>query len=314
MTYKNENRRLLAASDRCGINMDAVIRSPMVQVVYYKQRARGGFLICLEESELQRIISHPASRERLRNGSNGFDRVVLAEFSPDVNDRGDYSLLLALGGDRELEVFCHKAVNRFIGLVDVYGSWPSFGQFLAVEGHYDVDAYLPTRQIPLDYWCLVGDLTEGNEVHSVRCFGHDTGLYIDPETAEVPVFTSAIFADLAAQAILERRGLSLEPRHLPCLPCYLTGMHNDLPKGLTEGARLNGQWAIDCYSCAQSLTPGHGWVGHFYIQDDGRSFALCGCSDKKVPPVGWERRWDASGTLFSPPCGKTSWAVEGGYE
>ena len=299
---RRTTHELLAASTTSGINMDTVI-DPGMQVIFYKPTDESYFWIAMEEVSVTKAIKNPATVKALRDASAEMDSIVIGVISQDGGDPEQYTAEPAVSGDTELMDLVDRTSSRFWQLIDSYRAWDSLAAYLLVDDRYDVASTEPLRQVPLDYWCLVGPTTARTN-WAVEFLPDWYGVFVYPEDHLIPVFTSAIFADIVAQEILSTYRVRLHPRHLPCAGCHLSGIRRNLRGGVLRGAVVNGQWRLDCYTCGEHPES----VGHFFLHDvDGSSYRLYGCKDMGIGPIWWEKRWDTDGEVFSTKCKPFRW-------
>lgn len=302
-TYRRRTtHELLAASTTSGINMDTVI-DPGYQVIFFKPTEETYFWVAMEDESVIEAIGNPDTVKALRDASAETDGIVVGVIRQNSDDPVDYRIEPTVGGDPDLMDLVIRIGERFWQLTDNYRAWDSFADYLLVDDGYDVNSTEPLRQVPLDYWCLVGSgADEGNWYATFLPM--DKGVFIYPDSHLIPVFTSAIFADIQAQEIFSAYGVRLSPQHLPCVGCYLCGIRGGLSAGILRGALVNGQWKMECYACGKHLRKG----GHLFLHDiDGNSYRLYGCKDMGTGPVWWEKRWDTTGAVFTPDCRPIRW-------
>lgn len=302
-TYRRRTtHELIAASRDRYVGMDSLLDSG-VRVIYYRSAPDWPMLIAVEEDDLRRIVHNEAVVRFLAEESQAFDRCIVGRLSQDADNVESYTSWPIIGGDADLDALVEMAVERFLQLTNNFRAWDSFRAYLRFDDRYDVEAEPPLRQVPLEYFCLVGSPSDSSAVHAVGSFPPEAGVFSDPDSGLLPVCTSAFFADIVATEVFQQYGIELTPMYLPCLWCYLTGIHSELAEGAISGVLLNGQWVLDCYECGKFPNG-----GHYYLHDiDGNSYALHGCKGRGMGPVWWERRWDTVGDIFAPACTLKAW-------
>lgn len=292
---------LISKSQSVGINMDTAME-PGVQVFYYKHEPGANFLIAIEESTIDFIIESATEKALLKKKSDGSDRIVVAIIKQSADNQEDYDIYPIIESSDELFLsWLGKFGDRFFRLIDNYGRWPSFTKFLKEDNMYDVNNTEPLKQAPLGYHFLVGSLSDSAAVHQVGHLPPNKGVYVasDSDQELIPVFTSAIYADIYAQQVKEKFGSELQADLLPCVKCYISGSYRSFETTLPNGIILNSQWIVDCYDCNICDNSS----GHFFLNDGDNVYALCGCSELGVKPIWIEKRWDENMKYFNPICG-----------
>lgn len=295
--------KLIGQSQNVDINMDTLM-APGFQVIYYKHKPGGNFLIAIEDSTLNIICSSNNEKALLKEKSEGSDRIIIATIEQSNENQEDYDVFpVVASSDEHFVSWLEKLGDRFFRLVDNYSRWSSFTKFLEEDNIYKVNSMKPLQQVPLDYYFLIGRLNDSEDVHHSGHLPPDKGVYVIPDHDLIPVFTSSIYADLYAQEVKNKYGIELQADVLPCVKCYITGSYKSIDSADVSGVILNNQWLLDCYDCNLC----DNYSGHFFLNDGDKAYALCGCSELGVKPIWIEKRWDKNEKYFNPKCGMIGW-------
>jgi len=294
---------LLSRSQSIGINMDTVMQ-PGVQVIFYKHETGANFYVAVEESSLEIIVRSKTDKTLLKKKSEGSDRVIIARIEQSTDNLEDYFIIPFIeSNDEQYSAWLERIGDRFFVLINSYSRWTSFTAFLDEDNLYDVKEMDPKQQIPLDYFLLIGNLKDSDDLFHCGHLPPKKGIYILPDNNLIPVFTSALYADLFAQELYLKAGIKVQSDLLPCVKCYLSGSYKSIGLDNLKGAILNNQWLIDCYNCSICDNSS----GHFYLNDGQYTYALCGCPELGAKPIWIEKRWDNNKKSFNPICGMVPW-------
>ena len=300
------NRKLLSESSTRYLSLVTLVDD--IPIKFVKTGPGIFFCITVSEDGLRRIASAPiaeflssdmASSERLPGGGIVIGRIV--EGAKDGTPNGAWPTV----EDKPLEDHVNKAVSHFWHMIDHFGCWSSFNNFLATDIDYKLDAPDQLEQLRLEYWWLTGPLGKSYPTH--KCSGYpNKGVFVRPSDGAIPIFSSDLYADMASQRYSREFQTRLVPEHIGCLGCFLQGLSGELGRQVISCGELNGQWRIKFYTCEKSQE--HSDARHFWIRDDdGCSYALVGCKDAGRGPAWFERRWDSSGQWFRPECNPKPW-------
>ncbi|MFP4477052.1 MAG: hypothetical protein ACLFOY_15940 [Desulfatibacillaceae bacterium] len=128
-----------------------------------------------------------------------------------------------------------EAADRFATMVDAFGQWPDFADLLVHLVEHDPAAEPPEEQGQLEYWALTGTDAAGQDVLE---------LFVRREDGFMPLYTSSLYAQLAAASYEGRTGMALTPVRIPCVHCLLSGFARGTGAGLSGMALLNEQWEV----------------------------------------------------------------------
>jgi len=294
--------RILSRTTSIGPNMDTLLGGSL-QVILYKCSAGGNFWVCLHEESLENVVSDVSTRNELIQQSAGYDVVPVCEIKQNAKNPDDFSIIQRVDSpDAGYMAFMDAVRERFDALFGSFGAWTSFGDFLRYDNSYAVEDTNPLMQAPLDYWCLLTNAKGREGAYPVSKYPEGQVVTLVKDRL-LPIFTSAIYADLYAQQLREARGIEINPQHMDCLKCFLGGIRSDLPEGTLVGCLLNAQWLVHGYSCGQFGDH----TGHFFLREEAAEWALSGCSGREINPIWVERSWDSDGSAFSPSCGMSPW-------
>lgn len=178
------------------------------------------------------------------------------------------------------------------------GAWPDLATMFRTRYGHDPLIEFPMRQPTIRWSWLAGQLgTRGAE--AVRLF-EEEGLYVDPSTRRIPVFTNRLDAVRLARR-LQPEGVSLQMYDIPCLGCFMTGVASELGRERVRGALIDGQWNVQFFTCSEH---GADAPSHFVLKDGAASYHLIGCAERGWPR--WaEARW--KGNSFQVPCSLEAW-------
>jgi hypothetical protein len=219
-------------------------------------------------------------------------------------DQNTLFCVAILETDETLVRFVQSVVSAFITSMETHGSWTSFSEFLKATLDHDPQALDPNHQVALDYCWLVGK----HETEGVIPCGlySDMGVFVEPQTKFVPVYSSSLIADTVARGIYAKHEVRLMPQPIKCLGCFLSRFSGEAGRGTLRGARLDDQFVIRLFTCDESED--HVQSRHFFIQQVGQSeFALTGCFGDGTMPIWVARIWDDDGKYFEPDCGIVEW-------
>ena len=224
------------------------------------------------------------------------------------DERGNQTNALPYVESIPIQDLMTAALSRFWSLVDHFGGWPTFRDFLACASDYNVEADDPLQQPGFTYYWLAGPLNRHSRATGVNpCQIYpDAGVYVRPEDGLLPVFSNPFFAEAAARRLAARRRIELQPAGIECLGCFLSGYSGQLGRKVLKGALLDEQWPIRFLTCAES--PGLRDARHFILEDGNMgTYALAGCAGKGVSPIWCERRWDKANEWFDTACHPRPW-------
>lgn len=289
------NWTLLAASGTLDAYIDTVVDDIPTMLI----RTGEGICFCITapEESLPQFTSKTTKARLLMEGKLA-GKVVIGRLIYDRKDlpNGYWPIVI---GDEKLSSHLEKVMDHFHAMIERFGAWESFTAFLAHDIQYDVSSMGPLQQLPLAYWWLCGEGEEGKPIH-VPFSNQETGTFIRPGDGVLPVYSSSLFADMAAQIYSRRYEVTLTPCEIPCLGCYLHGFSNDFPEKIVKAIVLNEQWVIEHHICKEHSG------GHFFLQDgEQHRFVLIGCNDKGHPPVWCEKKWDPENRWFTMECVRT---------
>jgi tetratricopeptide (TPR) repeat protein len=256
-----------------------------IPIFFFKIQASLQIVIATR-SEYMESHLRPEELSLLQQGStiNG----LLAIGRIIIENDGSFS---AHGTIDTLALLVQKASEKMMLTIESYPHWQSFSQFLKKSIENDS----PNMQLPFDYCWLIGNIEEGKSVHACRICNEGNGVFVDPETHYLPIFTNSFFAEISIHKYQKKYGLSLASSQIDCLGCFLAGFSKDAGSGIIKKAILNDQWKIDFYTCEHVQCKNR---MHYYLRDRNVEFALIGCKDNNKFPI-----W----------CG-TNWVEEDGLE
>jgi hypothetical protein len=218
--------------------------------------------------------------------------------------KGTLCIIPVLETDEVLYRFSEIVISAFALSVESTGAWKSFSEFLRKTLDHDTEHADPNDQVGLDYWWLVGEFDTDGVTECGRY--SDMGVYVDPTTGLVPVYSSSLIADIAPQEFHVQLGKRLMPQPIKCLGCFFSGFSGEVGRGSLRGARLDNQFPIQFFTCDES--DGHVQANHFFVQGEGRNqFTLAGCPQGGNMPVWVTQKWDDDGQYFEPSCNITEW-------
>jgi len=201
----------------------------------------------------------------------------------------------------DLDAIVRGMASVFFDLVGNLSKWGSLAKFLQVSMDHDVREASPSSQTGFNYWWLVGP-EAADHIVPLALYGGESGVFIRPQDKLLPVFSSSLFAAIAAKTYDEDDLLNLTPMPIKCLGCFFNGSTKEIGRDRMAGAILNEEWKIRFLRCDED--PSGQSAGHFEIIDaDGLEYNLAGCFEAGVPPVWIERKWadEIIGTLTCSP-------------
>lgn len=206
-----------------------------------------------------------------------------------------------------------KVVETFEELLNSMGQWNDFSNYLTRMTNYDIgplmnrdnqlplnfnkhDTGAPTNrywQLPLHYYWITGPLEARRRIHRIPIW-EDKGLFIFPDSHEVPIYTNELTASLAANELSKQYKVNLVEDDIECLACFLVGVRKAIPATKFQGALLDEQWHVVFSTCLDEgvdhLTL-ENQPGRFMINDKGNCFWLVGCKSKEKDPI-WIKNED----------------------
>lgn len=286
MKIEWKNWDVLKRLEAVNLYLDTVVEQLPVMFV----KTGRGLKICITvpEDAIEQVVSSSRTQDRLMMEPRIFNHIVIGRIWQEENeDKPKYWSLL---NDKKLQAFVDKTVNHFSLLISKYSQWDSFTSFLRHDINYDPLEKDPLKQVPLEYWWLTGKIGKGSPCHKIPLY-ENVGVYVDPETGILPVFSGSLYAGMASVTSGSTNNTSLIPQKIPCLGCWLYGMFMETKRGLIRDVCLNDQWIFDC-----KIKEGIG--GYFFLNDDQFKYALIGCVDSGFGPVWGEKRWDTHNKWF----------------
>jgi hypothetical protein len=297
-----DNRALLSEMPVIDSFLEAIVDS--IPAGFY--RTQPGIHVCITVSE--RSLPNVASEfviKLVQMENRLFGDFVVGRIVGSADEQGYTSDSWPIVEDQDLRSFVLKASYRFWNLIDNFANWPSFSSFLLESISYDVENQNPNLQFPYEYWWLTGSLDESDLIHEVGLY-EDIGVFIRPNDHILPLFSSRLFADMAAHKYSKKHAFNLESRHIQCLGCYLNGFTGEIGREVVRGALLNEQWEIQFYTCDES--PSHETARHFFLMDGAiGSYTLFKCKEDGPGPIWCEKRWDFNYHFFDPACNLVKW-------
>jgi hypothetical protein len=304
----NDIHRLIALSQSRGVGIETIVNR-RIPVMFSKENAGGHFIIAVPIDAID-LISEPSTRSLLNNNflNEKYQCILLGEIIQHTKSPEDYDINYYADGELLLNDIKTSISKQFWHLISHYRNWDTFTSFLYSDIAYDVNTMPYQKQISLMYYVLVGSPSPTNNIYLINHSSFNgNGLYINSIQKKIPVFSSSLYADIAAQELRGTHGISLTPLQLPCIGCYLGGLYHELSSKKINGVILNDQWEISCFRCN---TNHHGISGaHYFLHDsNGHAYSLIGCRDKNtMPPIWVEQKWDNDKRLFSPECQLIPW-------
>jgi len=276
-----------------------------ILVLYYKTAPGICFVAGVTENDLPKIAQETSqtilSREPKVMGTVRIGRIYFPH--PPSKIHGIWPITEQ---DPEIAAFFAKAADRFLMMIDQYGRWDTFHHYLKIELNSDLCSPVPSIEHPADYWWLAG-LLEGDGPFVPCSIYEEYGIYVDRAREVLPVFTSAVYAEMEAVRLSQSSGLKLIPQPIHCLGCFLTGFYNEEGKHVMRSVLLNNQWTIHGFTCNEQKAGGRPGC-HFFLKDsDENCYALCGCAEQGTGPIWYAKSWDRNGTHFNPECRLVAW-------
>lgn len=185
--------------------------------------------------------------------------------------------------DEYLQKHLTATREQFWKLIDNYGKWDSFADFLQADIGYDVDTDIIAEQTPLEYYCLVGRIRSSKTIHPFAKYKKQSlGVFIDPADKTIPLYTSSLMADMSAQHYREKYAVNLLPNSILCLGCFLIDFRKENGRKVLAGSLLNDQWPVDFIHCDEQRERKVDW--HIVLQDNsGAKYSLIGCPETYSP-------------------------------
>lgn len=205
--------------------------------------------------------------------------------------------------DEKLNSFVGTIAKKYINAINRYGKWTSLSEYLCHTIDYDAETSPPTDQIPLDYFWLIGPRKRGASIYPLPILDRKMGLFLGPEANILHVYSSRLYAEMAAYEYSRKHEIDVKADHIKCLGCFMGGVAG-LLQGKIKSALLDNQWEIKFYSCDR-----HGYhkPTHFFLEESADDrYALFQCREEGKMPIWCKRKWD-SGSLFQPACQLKAW-------
>lgn len=136
----------------------------------------------------------------------------------------------------------------------------------------------------LSYYWLIGERKQNKSFIPLEIFEKKQGILVDPETGKLPIYSNAMFAQMAAYEYKRRYGYKLEFFEIPCLGCFLSGLGQSAGKKVRNITYLDSKWKILYHTNKQNE---YKIPNHFVIHDEhsNNRFLLCGCTEQGRKPV-----------------------------
>lgn len=276
----NNNRVKLISSPTSMASLTTRINGTLTMVI---KTANGfPFTVCVSPDMVSRITTRQAA-ELLTREITLFSHTVIGRIARSGYDLGPDDGFWPQIKDEYLHKHLTATKEQFWRLIDNYGKWESFADFLRADISYDVDAHEVSDQITLDYYCLSGRVNSSKTIHPYTKFKKQSlGVFVDPADKTIPIFTSSLMADISAQNYREKYGVNLLPHSILCLGCFLYGFVKENKGDVVESGLLNDQWRVNLFNEDQD----HQQIKshHLMIQDcSEKQYTLTGCHEVHGP-------------------------------
>ena len=269
----NNNRVKLISSPTSMASLTTRINGTLTMVI---KTANGfPFTVCVSPDVVSRITTRQAA-ELLTREITLFSHTVIGRIARSVYDPGPDEGFWPQIKDEYLHKHLTATKEQFWRLIDNYGKWESFAEFLRADIGYDVDTKEVSEQITLDYYCLSGRINSSKTIHPYTKYKKQSlGVFVDPGDKTIPIFTSSLMADISAQNYREKYGVNLLPHSIQCLGCFLYGFVKENGCEVVERGLLNDQWQLNMWSDDKGR-----------LQKGSHAFTIRDCSEKQYTFVG----------------------------
>jgi hypothetical protein len=240
------------------------------------------FTVCVSPDMVSRITTRQVA-ELLTREITLFSRTVIGRIARTVYDPGPEEGFWPQIKDEYLNQHLTATKEQFWRLIDNYGKWDSFAEFLRADIGYDIDASEVSEQVPLEYYCLVGRRNSSKTLHPYAKYKKQSlGVFVDPAAKTIPIYTSSLMADISAQNYREQYGVNLLPNSILCLGCFLYSFVKENGCKVVENGLLNDQWQVSFFNCHKEKSKTS--QRYFKLQDKtGEQYTLVGCPDTSNP-------------------------------
>jgi hypothetical protein len=296
-----DNRTTLARIVTTQTFLEAVVND--IPTGFFKTQTGIHFLITVNEKYLP-MVTTEFGMDLLSMEERLYRDIVLGRIEGSIKKGEILVNSWPIVKEPRLATFANHATEKFWKLVDTFREWPSFGDFLRETIGYDPQRNQPHDQFAREYWWLVGPLSSHKSLHHCGIY-KGIRVFIYPENGKLPIFTSHLFANMAAHHYSGQIGTLLEPKHIDCLGCYFSGISRECGRDVLKSAILDEQWPIQFYTCGES--PDKKDAKHFFLNDSNNSYSLFRCKKDSPGPVWCEEKWDHEGKFFRPSCGLIGW-------
>jgi len=276
----NNNRAKLISSPTSMASLTTRINGTLTMVI---KTANGfPFTVCVSPDMVSRITTRQAA-ELLTREITLFSRTVIGRIARSGYDPGPEEGFWPQIKDDYLHKHLNATKEQFWRLIDNYGKWESFADYLRADIGYDVDTHEVSDQITLDYYCLSGRISSSKTIHPYTKFKKQSlGVFVEPANKTIPIFTSSLMADISAQNYREKYGVNLLPHSILCLGCFLYGFVKENRGDVVESGLLNDQWRVNLFNDDQDHQQNK--LHHFTIQDcSEKQYTLTGCHEVHSP-------------------------------
>jgi hypothetical protein len=240
------------------------------------------FTVCVSPDVVSRITTRQAA-EILTREITLFSRTVIGRIARSAYDLAPEEGFWPQIKDQYLHKHLTATKEQFWRLIDNYGRWESFADFLRADIGFDVDSHEVSEQMPLDYYCLAGRVSSSETIHPYSRYKKQSlGVFVDPADKTIPIFTSSLMADISAQNYREKYGVNLLPHSIQCPGCFLYGFMQENGCEAAESGLLNDQWRMNLISGDQAH---HQKESHHLTIEDctDKRYTLAGCHETLGP-------------------------------
>ncbi len=276
----NNNRIKLISSPTSMASLTTKINGTLTMVI---KTANGfPFTVCVSPDVVSRITTRQVA-ELLTREITLFSHTVIGRIARFGYDPGPEEGFWPQIKDEYLHKHLTATKEQFWRLIDNYGKWDSFADFLRADIGYDVDSNEVSEQMPLEYYCLAGRHNSSKTIHPYAKFKKQSlGVYVDPADKTIPIYTSSLMADISAQYYREKYGVNLLPHSIQCLGCFLYGFMKENGCEVVESGLLNDQWQVSFFNGDEENPKNNS--RYFKLQDKaGEQYTLIGCRDTSSP-------------------------------
>lgn len=178
--------------------------------------------------------------------------------------------------------FVSKADVIFNSLLDgTQDKSEAFSKFLLKVMIYKDSKNDTAGNLGMSYYWLIGKKRQSKGFVSLPFLEKTDGVFVDPQDKHLPIYSSSLFAQMAAVDYKEKYGFDLNLFEIPCLGCFLNGLALTVGRKIADTTFLDNKWKIQYYVSDQG---NYKVPNHFIIHDEQgmNDFALVGCMEQGI--------------------------------